>query len=159
MATKTDPCGNTTCSDVTGTTHTTAFSYSDSPSGGNAPGNSIVSVRATHLAAGVAGLREAVVMSEEQSLGMKWRSREAAEELVREFEASGLSRKDFCAQRGLSLGTLDLYRKRRRVAGGGGESKAVLARVKISEGQGGGASGLQLVLERKGCGWKCTRGF
>jgi|SRR5271163_4632957 len=97
-------------------------------------------------------------MSEEQSLGMKWRSREAAEELVREFEASGLSRKDFCAQRGLSLGTLDLYRKRRRVAGGGGESKAVLARVKISERQGGGASGLQLVLS-EGLRVEVSEGF
>jgi hypothetical protein len=91
-------------------------------------------------------LAEAAVMSEEQSMGMKWRSREAAEELVKEFEASGLRRKDFCAQRGLSLGTLDLYRKRRRMAEGGAESKAVLARVKISEGQAGGGSGLQLVL-------------
>jgi hypothetical protein len=37
-------------------------------------------------------IAEDAVMSEEQSLRMKWRSREAAEELVREFEASGLSR-------------------------------------------------------------------
>jgi hypothetical protein len=58
-------------------------------------------------------------MSEAGSLGMKWRSREAADELVREFEASGLIRKLFCEQRGLSLGTLDLYRKRRRLADGG----------------------------------------
>jgi hypothetical protein len=36
-------------------------------------------------------------MSEEQSLRMKWRSREAAEELVREFEASGMRRKKLCA--------------------------------------------------------------
>lgn len=34
---------------------------------------------------------------------MRWRSREAAEELVRDFEASGLSRKQFCEQRGLLL--------------------------------------------------------
>jgi hypothetical protein len=43
-------------------------------------------------------------MSEEHSLRMKWRSREVAEELVREFEASGMRRKQFCEQRGLSLG-------------------------------------------------------
>jgi hypothetical protein len=85
-------------------------------------------------------------MSEEQSLGMKWRSREAAEELVKEFESSGLRRKEFCAQRGLSLGTLDLYRKRCRMGAGGAESKGVLARVKISEGQAGRGSGLHLVL-------------
>jgi hypothetical protein len=44
---------------------------------------------------------EDVLMSEEKSLGMKWRSREAAEELVKEFEASGLSRRQFCTERGL----------------------------------------------------------
>ncbi len=85
-------------------------------------------------------------MSEEQSLGMKWRSREAAEELVREFEASGLRRKQFCEQRGLSLGTLDLYRKRHRLAEGGAEPKGRFARVKLSSQQGHGGSGLQLVL-------------
>jgi len=36
---KTDPCGNTTCSDMTGTNHTTIYSYTDSYSscGGTAP--------------------------------------------------------------------------------------------------------------------------
>jgi RHS repeat-associated protein len=36
----TDACGNTTCSDMTGTNHTTTYSYTDAPSGGNAAGNS-----------------------------------------------------------------------------------------------------------------------
>jgi hypothetical protein len=85
-------------------------------------------------------------MSEAGSLGMKWRSREAADELVREFEASGLSRKLFCEQRGLSLGTLDLYRKRRRLADGGTEASGALVRVKVSAEQGRAGSGVQLVL-------------
>jgi hypothetical protein len=85
-------------------------------------------------------------MSEEQFLGMRWRSREAAEELVSEFEASGLSRKQFCEQRGLSLGTLDLYRKRRRLAESGVEPKGRLVRVKLSAERMQGGSGLQLVL-------------
>jgi hypothetical protein len=85
-------------------------------------------------------------MSEEQSLRMKWRSREAAEELVREFEASGLRRKQFCEQRGLSVGTLDLYRKRHRLAEGGSEPKGGLVRVKLSAERALGGSGLQLVL-------------
>lgn len=85
-------------------------------------------------------------MSEEQSLGKKWRSREAAEELVREFEASGLRRKQFCAGRGLSTGTLDLYRKRCRLAEGGAERKGGLMRVQLSAEQARGGSGLQLVL-------------
>jgi hypothetical protein len=85
-------------------------------------------------------------MSEQRSLGMKWRSREAADELVREFESSGLSRKHFCEQRGLSLGTLDLYRKRRRLAEGGAEPSGALVQVKVSAEQGRAGSGLQLVL-------------
>jgi YD repeat-containing protein len=37
----TDPCGNVVCADMPGvTSHSTTFSYSDSPAGGNAKGNS-----------------------------------------------------------------------------------------------------------------------
>jgi hypothetical protein len=39
------------------------------------------------------------------------RSRAEAEELVREFEASGLRRRVFCAERGLSVAALDEYRR------------------------------------------------
>jgi len=35
-----DPCGNGSCSEMSGANHTTTFSYSDSPSGGNPAGNS-----------------------------------------------------------------------------------------------------------------------
>jgi hypothetical protein len=41
------------------------------------------------------------------------RSRAEAEQLVSEFEASGLSRVEFCRKQGLSLATLGRYRKRR----------------------------------------------
>ena len=34
----TDPCGNTTCSDMTGTSHTTTYSFADNYSGGTPPG-------------------------------------------------------------------------------------------------------------------------
>jgi len=38
---RTDACGNSTCSDMSsGASHTTAYSYADSPSGGNSPGAS-----------------------------------------------------------------------------------------------------------------------
>jgi len=40
------------------------------------------------------------------------RSREEALSLVSAYEASGLSRREFCVERGLSVATLDLYRKR-----------------------------------------------
>ena len=87
-------------------------------------------------------------MSEEQSLGRKWRSREAAEELVREFEASGLRRKQFCAERGLSTYTLDLYRKRLRLAEGGAEPKGGLVRVQLSAGAGPRRERIAVSVER-----------
>jgi transposase-like protein len=40
------------------------------------------------------------------------RSREEAARLVSEYEQSGLTRWAFCSQRGLSIATLDKYRKR-----------------------------------------------
>lgn len=39
------------------------------------------------------------------------RSRVEAEQLVREFESSGLTRQAFCAERGLSVASLDKYRR------------------------------------------------
>jgi RHS repeat-associated protein len=40
-ASMTDPCGNTTCTDMSGSTnHTTTYSFLDSPTGGNAAGQS-----------------------------------------------------------------------------------------------------------------------
>jgi hypothetical protein len=48
-------------------------------------------------------------------LGMRRRSRAEGERLVSEFEQSGLGRKEFCAAAGLSVHTLDAWR--RRIAG------------------------------------------
>ena len=53
------------------------------------------------------------------------RSRAAIEALVSEFEASGLSRKAFCASRGLSVASLDKYRVRVRKASPGARLLAV----------------------------------
>ncbi len=44
------------------------------------------------------------------------RSREEAARLVSEYEQSGLARQAFCRRHGLSLATLDNYRKRMRTA-------------------------------------------
>jgi hypothetical protein len=52
------------------------------------------------------------------------RSRVEAERLVVEFEQSGLTRQAFCAQHGLSVGTLDRYREHRRP-----EAPAVASRI------------------------------
>ena len=53
-------------------------------------------------------------MSETGAMGFvrRRRSRAEAEELVREFEASGLKRQVFCAEHGLSVAALDKYRRR-----------------------------------------------
>jgi len=50
------------------------------------------------------------------------RSRAEAELLAREFETSGLTRRAFCSQHGLSIATLDKYRQQqvRRIAERGG---------------------------------------
>ena len=52
-------------------------------------------------------------MSEKQ-LGGARRSRAEVDQLVAEYEASGLTRQEFCARHGLALATLDRYRKRRQ---------------------------------------------
>jgi hypothetical protein len=57
------------------------------------------------------------------------RNRAEVEQLVAEYESSGLTRKLFCAERGLSLGTLDKYRKRQRRALGCGEGRIVPVKV------------------------------
>ena len=56
-------------------------------------------------------------MSEGIVVGRRRRSRVEAERLVVEFERSGLSRGAFCAQHGLSVPSLDQYRKRCREVG------------------------------------------
>jgi hypothetical protein len=53
-------------------------------------------------------------MSEKQSGGVRRRSRAEVDRLVAEYEASGLTRQEFCTGHGLSLVTLDRYRKRRQ---------------------------------------------
>jgi hypothetical protein len=51
------------------------------------------------------------------------RSRAEADRLVSEFEQSGLRRKEFCAAHGLSMHTLDAWR--RRIAESGPQEKIV----------------------------------
>ena len=78
------------------------------------------------------------------------RSRAEIQQLVVEYQASGLSRTAFCQQRGLSLSTLARYRRRQeRTAGGAAAGKHWLA-VEVSGSAavvgGEGASGLAVVL-------------
>jgi hypothetical protein len=55
-------------------------------------------------------------MSEEQvSVTPRRRSAEEAAQLVAEYEASQLSKREFCRRRGLAISTLDAYRSGRRL--------------------------------------------
>jgi hypothetical protein len=59
------------------------------------------------------------------------RSRAEVEALVAEYEASGVTRKAFCAGRGLSEATLDLYRKRAGTVRGADDGTSPLQEVSL----------------------------
>lgn len=85
-------------------------------------------------------------MSDEQVAGVRRRSREEADQLAAEYEASGLSRRKFCQERGLALGTLDLYRKRRRQRRGAAKAEKRLVKVEVSRCESGEATGSRLLV-------------
>ena len=88
-------------------------------------------------------------MSEEQVSEVPRRRGPAeVEQLVAEHEASGLSRRAFCRDQGLSVSTLDLYRKQRCVRGEGASPAGWVA-VEVSGAKqlcGAPASGLAVAL-------------
>ena len=54
-------------------------------------------------------------MNEEQVFAVqRRRSRQEIDQLVAEYESSGLSRQEFCRERRVGLSTLDRYRTRRK---------------------------------------------
>ena len=82
-------------------------------------GMSVICMRQANPIYTVGGVGECSDGVDEQaqvvSVGRR-RSRGETEQLVAKYEASGLSRTDFCRQRGLSLATLARYRKRQAQA-------------------------------------------
>src|SRR5260370_1652556 len=60
-------------------------------------------------------------MTDEESVVEK-RRRTSAEQIVREFEGSGLNRSQFCRPQGLALGALNRYLRRPQAACGSGAS-------------------------------------
>jgi len=88
-------------------------------------------------------------MSEEQ-LGMVGRRRSRAEvdQLVAEYEASGLTRQEFCGKHGLALATLDRYRKRRQQRRESSSAESRFIRVELSGAKqaAGGSSDLIVLL-------------
>jgi hypothetical protein len=75
------------------------------------------------------------------------RSRQEVERLVAEYESSGLSRSEFCRERGLSLSTLCRYRKRRARQAPAGRNALLAVEVSVQEpGPTGTGSALAVVL-------------
>ena len=90
-------------------------------------------------------------MSEEQVVARRRRrSRPEAEQLVAEYEASGLSREEFCREHELALSTLVRYRKRRRQEQGDAADPGRWVAVELAGSHQAGASkvasGLAVVL-------------
>jgi hypothetical protein len=91
------------------------------------------------------------------------RSRAEVEALVSEFEASGLIRAAFCQQRGLSVGTLDKYRRfvQRRPQPGSGPLLAVevVSSPSRDVNSDAGRDGVLVVELRSGRRIEVSRGF
>ena len=84
------------------------------------------------------------------------------EQLVAEYDSSGLGRTAFCQQRGLSLSTLSRYRRRQgQKTGDAADGKrwlAVEVAASAAGASGGRTSGLAVVLAG-GCRIEVGRGF
>jgi hypothetical protein len=87
-------------------------------------------------------------MSEKQSGAVRRRSRAEVDRLVAEYEASGLTRQEFCIKHGLSLVTLDRYRKCRqqRQEKVAGASQFVQVELSDAKAEDGDAAGRELVV-------------
>jgi hypothetical protein len=77
-----------------------------------------------------------------EGLVRRRRSRAEAEKLVAEFESSGLTRKAFCAGRGLTVAALDSYRRQARPSAPGRmvplEVLPVISALSAEQGRGDG---------------------
>lgn len=85
----------------------------------------------------------------EQSVGKRRRTAAELEQIVREFESSGLNRSQFCRQQGLTWGVLNRH-LRRLQAGGSGASREALIAVELAGNSTelAGSCGLTVVLGR-----------
>src|ERR1700683_2982400 len=92
-------------------------------------------------------------MNEEQvSVVGRRRSRQEVEQLIAEYESSGLSRSEFCRERGLSLSTLSRYRKRRARQAPAGRNALLAVEVSGRAPAPIGATGSALALVLSGGG-------
>ena len=100
-------------------------------------------------------------MNEEQVCAVRRRrSRQEVEQVVAEYESSGLSRIEFCRERGLALSTLGRYRSRqqREAAAGSNALLAVEVCGRAPAPIAGTSSALAVVL-RSGRRIEVGRGF
>jgi hypothetical protein len=99
-------------------------------------------------------------MNEEQVCVGRRRSRQEVEQVVAEYESSGLSRIEFCRQRGLALSTLGRYRKQRERQAPTGSSALLAVEVSGRAARPFAATGSALVvLLRGGHRIEVGRGF
>lgn len=84
------------------------------------------------------------------------RSQAEAEQLVREYEASGVTRAAFCAGRGLSVAALDKYRRQaaaatreQETAGSAGRLLAVEVMPEVAASESGSALRVELANGRR----------
>ena len=100
-------------------------------------------------------------MNEEQVCAVgRRRNRQEVEQVVAEYESSGLSRMEFCRERGLALSTLGRYRSRqqREAAAGSNALLAVEVCGRAPAPIAGTSSALAVVL-RSGRRIEVGRGF
>ena len=90
-------------------------------------------------------------MNEEQvSVVRRRRSRQEVKQLVAEYESSGLSRSEFCRERGLGLSTLDRYRTQQKRQASAGRNAFVAVEVSgraLVPGAGLADSGTRLLVQ------------
>ena len=100
-------------------------------------------------------------MNEEQvSVVRRRRSRQEVEQLIAEYESSGLSRSEFCRERGLGLSTLDRYRTQQKRRAPAGRNALVAVEVSGRAPVFGAATGSALaVVLRGGRRIEVGRGF
>jgi hypothetical protein len=100
-------------------------------------------------------------MNEQQVCAVRRRrSRHEVEQLVAEFESSGLNRSEFCRERGLALSTLSRYRRRREEQAPAGSNTLLAVEVPgQATGSVASAGGALTVVLRGGRRVEVGRGF
>ena len=100
-------------------------------------------------------------MNEEQVCAVRRRrSRQEVEQVVAEYESSGMSRIEFCRERGVALSTLGRYRSRQQRQGSAGSHALVAVEVCGRAATPIGATGSALaVVLRSGRRIEVGRGF